>query len=156
MVFPVAEVEVASEDEEGDGLEGLTVPELRERGLVLGVVPVGTDQGNTAGQKPRGHCGRAHVAAGAKLAARGPRWGRTGARPAGRVAMSCYPPTTLLGGAAAGPLFGLCAWGFATWAVGRVLEANPPLDYLCWPAIGAMASVCVWASLTPSNPPLAQ
>jgi hypothetical protein len=35
---------VASEDEEGDGLEGLTVPELRERGLVLGVVPVGTDR----------------------------------------------------------------------------------------------------------------
>ena len=26
MVFPVAEAEVASEDEEGDGLEGLTVP----------------------------------------------------------------------------------------------------------------------------------
>ena len=44
MVFPVAEAEVASEDEEGDGLEGLTVPELRERGLVLGVVPVGTDR----------------------------------------------------------------------------------------------------------------
>ena len=44
MVFPVAEVEVASEDEEGDGLEGLTVPELRERGRVLGVVPVGTDR----------------------------------------------------------------------------------------------------------------
>ena len=43
MVFPVAEVEeAASEDEEGDGLEGLTVPELRERGRVLGVVPVGT------------------------------------------------------------------------------------------------------------------
>jgi hypothetical protein len=37
MVFPVAEVEVASEDEEGDGLEKLTVPELRERGRVLGV-----------------------------------------------------------------------------------------------------------------------
>ena len=33
---------VSSEDEEGDGLEGLTVPELRERGRVLGVVPVGT------------------------------------------------------------------------------------------------------------------
>jgi hypothetical protein len=35
---------VASEDEEGDrlGLEGLTVPELWERGRVLGVVPVGT------------------------------------------------------------------------------------------------------------------
>jgi hypothetical protein len=35
---------VASEDEEGDGLglEGLMVPELRERGRVLGVVPVGT------------------------------------------------------------------------------------------------------------------
>ena len=33
MAFPVAEVEeAASEDEEGDGLEGLTVPELRERG----------------------------------------------------------------------------------------------------------------------------
>ena len=44
MVFPVAEAEVASEDEEGDGLEGLTVPELRERGRVLGVVPVGTDR----------------------------------------------------------------------------------------------------------------
>jgi hypothetical protein len=41
MVFPIAEVEVASEDEEGDGLGGLTVSELRERGLVLGVVPVG-------------------------------------------------------------------------------------------------------------------
>jgi hypothetical protein len=32
VVFPVAEVEVASEDEEGDGLEGLTVPELRATG----------------------------------------------------------------------------------------------------------------------------
>ena len=44
MVFPVAEVEVASEDEEGDGLEGLTVPELRDRARVLGVEPVGTDR----------------------------------------------------------------------------------------------------------------
>jgi hypothetical protein len=43
MVFPVAEVEVASEDEEGGGLEGLTVRELQERGRVLGVVP-GTDR----------------------------------------------------------------------------------------------------------------
>jgi hypothetical protein len=42
-------------------------------------------QGNTAGQKPCGHCGRAHVAAGAKPADRGPRRCRTGARPAGRV-----------------------------------------------------------------------
>jgi hypothetical protein len=44
VVFPSAEVEVASEDEEGDGLEGLAVPELRERGRVPGVVPVGTDR----------------------------------------------------------------------------------------------------------------
>jgi hypothetical protein len=44
MVFPVAEAEVASEDEEGDGLEKLTVRELLERGRVLGVVPVGTDR----------------------------------------------------------------------------------------------------------------
>ena len=37
MVFPVAEVEVASEDDkEGDGLEGLTVPELRRGGWCLG------------------------------------------------------------------------------------------------------------------------
>jgi hypothetical protein len=48
MVFPTAEVEVAPEAEaqeapeaeEGDGLEQLTVVELRERGRVLGVVPV--------------------------------------------------------------------------------------------------------------------
>lgn len=43
MVFPEAEVEEQqAEPEEGDGLEALPVSALRERGRVLGVVPVGT------------------------------------------------------------------------------------------------------------------
>jgi hypothetical protein len=49
MVFPEAEVEEQqAEHEEGDGLEALPVPELRERGRMLGVVPVGTDRAATA------------------------------------------------------------------------------------------------------------
>jgi hypothetical protein len=46
-VFPEAEVEEqqADPEEQCGGLEALPVPELRERGRVLGVVPVGTDRG---------------------------------------------------------------------------------------------------------------
>jgi hypothetical protein len=45
VVFPEAEVEEEqAEREEGGGLDALRVSELRERGRVLGVVPVGTDR----------------------------------------------------------------------------------------------------------------
>ena len=45
VVFPEAEVEEQqAEPEEGDGLEALPVSGLRERGWMLGVVPVGTDR----------------------------------------------------------------------------------------------------------------
>jgi hypothetical protein len=45
MVFPEAEVVLEEEvTAENDGLEALTVAELRDKGRVLGVVPTGTDR----------------------------------------------------------------------------------------------------------------
>jgi hypothetical protein len=45
MVFPEAEKVLEEEvTAANDGLKELTVPELRERGLALGVVPAGTDR----------------------------------------------------------------------------------------------------------------
>jgi hypothetical protein len=45
MVFPAAEVVLEEEvTAENDGLEALTVAELRDKGLVLSVVPAGTDR----------------------------------------------------------------------------------------------------------------
>jgi hypothetical protein len=45
VVFPEAEAVLEEEvTATNDELKELTVPELRERGRVLGVVPVGTDQ----------------------------------------------------------------------------------------------------------------